>query len=181
MTLIRTLLTTSLLAASIGAAQAQTSPVAPMMAPTAAPMPGGMPMGAAGGPGMGGEMGRMMDGMMPMMSMMRMMMAPEHIEGRLAFQKTELKITDAQLPQWNALADVMRKNAKAVSEARGTMMHKSVTLSAPDRQDQDVQRLTAQLETTKASSSAVRALYAVLNETQKKTADELLAPAMGHM
>jgi hypothetical protein len=41
--------------------------------------------------------------------MMRMMMGQDgirmmakHIEGRLAFLKTELKITDAQLPLWNA-------------------------------------------------------------------------------
>ena len=28
----------------------------------------------------------------------------EHVEGRLAFLKTELKITDAQLPLWNSFA-----------------------------------------------------------------------------
>src|SRR4051812_26213619 len=34
---------------------------------------------------------------------------PSHIEGRLAFLKTELKITDAQSAQWNALAGLMRQ------------------------------------------------------------------------
>src|SRR5690349_21579704 len=38
---------------------------------------------------------------------------PSRIEGRLAFLKTELKITDAQTAQWNAFADVMRQQDKA--------------------------------------------------------------------
>jgi hypothetical protein len=74
---------------------------------------------AAAGPGMpGGSMAG--TGGMPMMGMMRMMMGEDgmsgmpmmatmsgHVEGRLAFLKTELKITDAQLPLWNAVADAI--------------------------------------------------------------------------
>ena len=187
MTMIRTLLTASVLAASIGgAAQAQTPPAAP--AAPMAPMPGGMPMGAAGGQGMGGDMGKMMEGMKPMMRMMMEqmdgpmgMMAPERVEGHVAFLKTEIKITDAQLPQWNAFADVLRKNAKVMSEARGMMMQAATAMSAPDRADQEVKRLTARLEAIKATPAATRALYAVLTDAQKKTADELLVPAMGGM
>ena len=60
---------------------------------------------AAAGPGMPGGMAGAGD--IPMMGMMRMMMGRDgmsmmgamarHVEGRLAFLKTELKITDAQL------------------------------------------------------------------------------------
>jgi hypothetical protein len=51
-------------------------------------------------------MGRMMEGgAMPTMGM------AEHVEGRLAFIKAELKITDAQQPQWNAFADAVRERA----------------------------------------------------------------------
>ena len=60
-------------------------------------MSGGMPMMGMMGPG-GGMMMRMMQG---------------HVEGRLAFLKTELKITDAQLPLWNAVAEAIRANAKS--------------------------------------------------------------------
>ena len=58
------------------------------------------------------------DGGNPMMQMimgqegMRTMV--KHIEGRLAFLKTELKTTDAQLPLWNAFAQGMRDNAMAM-------------------------------------------------------------------
>ena len=55
-------------------------------------------------------------GMMPMMD------PSQHIEGRLAFLKTELKITDAQTTQWNAYADALRANAKRMSELMNEMM-----------------------------------------------------------
>ena len=72
-------------------------------------------------------------GGMPMRDMMRMMMGADgmpdmrtmaamagHVEGRLAFLKTELKITDAQLPLWDAVADVIRANARSMGiEADG--------------------------------------------------------------
>ena len=80
-------------------------------------MPGGMMAGAGGMPMMG-MMGMMMgrDGMggMPMMAAMA-----GHVEGRLAFLKTELKITEAQLPLWNAVADAIRANAKGMGEMIG--------------------------------------------------------------
>ena len=59
------------------------------------------------------------DGMggMPMMAAMA-----GHVEGRLAFLKTELKITDAQLPLWNAVAEAIRANAKSMGRWSGGMM-----------------------------------------------------------
>jgi len=57
------------------------------------------------------------DGGMPMMRMMMgqggMPMMAKHIDGRLAFLKTELKITDAQLPLWNVFAQAMRTTTLA--------------------------------------------------------------------
>src|SRR5438309_7236242 len=68
----------------------------------------------AGRPGMGDMMGGNMEQMMPVMRMMQSMqmmdgmmpregggmamMPGQHIEGRIAFLKTELGITEAQLP-----------------------------------------------------------------------------------
>jgi hypothetical protein len=66
-----------------------------------------MPQGAMGG--------------MPIMGMMGMMMAmmemSGHIEGRIAFLKTELKITETQMPQWNAFVEALRGNAGRMSGA----------------------------------------------------------------
>ena len=62
-------------------------------------------------------------------------------EGRIAFLKTELKITDAQISQWNAFADALRANARRMSEMRSTMMpggmmgQSGAPVSAVDRLD----------------------------------------------
>src|SRR6516225_250663 len=49
----------------------------------------------------------------------------DHIEGRIAFLRAELKITDAQMSAWNAFADALRANAKKLGEVRAAMMSRS--------------------------------------------------------
>src|SRR5579859_4383022 len=44
-----------------------------------------------------------------------------HIEGRIAFLKTELKITDAQQAQWDKVAAAMRENSQAMHQAFDAM------------------------------------------------------------
>ena len=43
-------------------------------------------------------------------------MPSERVEARLAYQKTALKITDAQAAQWDAYANVVRKHAQAADQ-----------------------------------------------------------------
>jgi hypothetical protein len=136
------------------------------------------------GPGMQG-------GGMPAMGMMRMMMGPDgmggmsmmggHVEGRLAFLKTELKITDAQLPLWNGVADAIRANAKSMSETMsGSMMGSSqTTATLPEKLTLREKMMTAHLEALRRLKTAVDPLYAALSPEQKKTADELLMGPMG--
>src|SRR5260221_2731053 len=47
--------------------------------------------------------------------------ASRHIDGRIAFLKAELKITDAQAPQFDRVAQAMRQNAQAIDQARQQM------------------------------------------------------------
>ena len=146
------------------------------------------PPGTAG-PGMPGGMAG--DGDMPMMRMMRMMMGRDgmsmmgamarHVEGRLAFLKTELKITDAQLPLWNAVADAIRANAKSMGDMAGGMMGGSQTATLPDKLAMREKMMTAHLEALRKFKVAVDPLYAALSDEQKKTADELLIGPMGMM
>jgi len=154
------------------------------------PMPGGQPGITPGGmmdPAMMSG-GMMSSGMMSMMGPMVQMMAPEHIEGRIAFLRTELKITDAQQPLWDAFADVLRANARAMvgmmTQMQGSMMTSQT--AAPDtllqRIDLHEQMLAARLEDVRRTKTALQPLYAALDDTQKRTADELLAPGpMGLM
>jgi hypothetical protein len=183
----RSMLATALVVAATSAALAQ-APAAGdphnHAPPVSAPAP------PAAQPGMGGmPMMNMMGGSAPMMGMMQMMrmmgsgMAGiDHVEGRIAFLRTELKITEAQTSAWNAFADALRTNARKLGEARGPMMPGAGLQQAPtmtERLDLQEKWLLARLESTRMIKSAIAALYATLSDDQKKTANELLAPHMG--
>ena len=192
---IRATLTAMAIAVPLAFSEAQTAPDQDHAAhhpgtPAAPAAPKPSPGGAASampmtdmGKMMGGDMGRMMS----MMSMMRMMqgggmemMPADHIEGRIAFYKAELGITDAQLPQWNAFADALRNGAKDMRTAMATAMQAGMPATAPARADAMVQMMSARLDAMKATAATGKALYAVLSDAQKKTADELMAePPMG--
>jgi hypothetical protein len=122
---------------------------------------------------------------MPMMNMMQMMMGQDdmagHVEGRIAFLKAELKITEAQVPLWNVVADAMRANAKGMADMpnRMAMMGSAVTL--PDKLATDEKAMAASLDALRKLKAAVEPLYAVLDSDQKKTADELMIGSMGMM
>jgi hypothetical protein len=163
------------LASALTVAQAQTA----QEQDHAAHHHAGQAMGPAQGHAMGAQGRQMMmggdgAGMMPMMQ-------PRHVEGRIAFLKTELKITDAQSQQWSGFADVLRANAKAMMTMHDQMMHDGATASAPEQAEHEIKMLSSRLEALKATAAAETALYAVLSDEQKKTADELLAPPMGRM
>ena len=156
-----------------------------------APTPAQPGMGGARGSGaMGGGMMNMMGGKMPMMDMMQMMGMMrqsgdgmemiDHVEGRIAFLRAELKITDAQAPVWNAFADALRANAKNLGEARSSMMAQGGEKpTLVDRLTAQEKWLAARLEGTRAIRSATISLVGALSDDQKKTADELLTPHMG--
>ncbi len=151
-----------------------------MMGPN---MMGGGMMGPnmMGGMSPGGMMGG--PGMMSMMTMMGMMGARpgvEHIEGRLAFIKTELKITDAQMPQWNAFADTIRENAKSMSEMHQSMgAQQNSPKTLPERLAFQDKAMTAHLDALKKTEGALDELYTALSPEQKKIADQIIVGPMG--
>jgi gamma-glutamyl phosphate reductase len=105
----------------------------------------------------------------------------DHVEGRIAFLRTELKITDAQTTAWNAFADALRANAKSLGEVRASMMPRqnAAQQSLVDRLALQEKWLAARLEGTRAIKSALANLVSTLSDEQNKTGDELLAPHMG--
>ena len=147
--------------------------------------------------------GGMMDGGMMQGGMMH---GSRHIEGQLAFLKAELRITDAQAPQWNAYAEARRANAKRMHELvsdmmqdgmmcpgqgqgqgqgmgqgmmnqGGMMMHPGATLPLPEHLALMEQHMAAHMEMLQAIKEPTLDLYGVLTPEQKQLADELL---MGH-
>jgi len=161
-------------------------------------MGGGMKGPGVTGPGMMGggtaPMMRMMQGMTEMMQgMMQMMQATAQpvarpgmmpgamMEGRLATLKTELGITDAQLPQWNAFADALRARMTAMQGMRAQMMQQDRTASWPERLAQHEQRLSAHLDAMKAMEGPVKALWDSLSAEQQRKAAEQMPGPMGTM
>jgi len=133
----------------------------------------------------------MMDGgQMPMMGMMNHggMMMPligmsDHIEGRLAYLKAELKITDAQLPQWNAFAAAARASATQMNDmlkqGSAMMMPGGSQPTLPQRFDLAEKHMSAHLEMLRKLKSALLPLYASLSDEQKRSADALFHGPMG--
>ena len=114
-----------------------------------------------------------------MMPMMRGMMAADHVEGRIAYQKAELAITDARLTQWNRVAVVLRLNAKAVQDGMATMARSDMPTTAPTQSDMMVMLMSQRLDGTKKLGVANNALDAFLMPDQWKTANDRPTSPMG--
>jgi hypothetical protein len=185
-------------------AQTATDPHHPPGA-TGVQAPSPMPPGMKGGMGNDKEMADS-----PMMKMMAMMKAMhsgdaagmamiDHIEGRIAYVRAELRITDAQASAWDAFAAALRTNAKNLAAVREPMMGQmamgqpgmaagepKAAMQAQMQPQTLARRLEAQerwqaarLEGTRAIRSAFTKLNDVLSADQRKAADELLPPNLG--
>lgn len=152
--------------------------------------------GSMGGGGMSGQPGGMMNNnMMQMMTdHMRMMndqmrmrgtmpgtaMGPgmvdmtDRFEGRLAFLRAELRITEGQASTWSMFADELRASRNHLLEAR-QMLNQPNSRSA-DRLEHYERHLTARLAALRSARQAFGQLYASLDDLQKRTADELVVP-----
>ena len=116
-------------------------------------------------------------------------MPSERSEARLAYVKTALKITDAQAPQWDAYANVVRKHAQAADQrmqARHASMEQAKAAGSERKQLTAIERLERRqqfLATAAARSGELLAvqkpLYAALSPEQQRVADEIFAPR-GH-
>lgn len=157
---LATTLAAFVIAGGIGAAHAQQQ--TPEMSRDAGPVP-------AGDDGMGHH-GMMGGGMM----ICRM---GEHIEGRLAFLKAELKITDSQTPQWNTFADAFRANAQKTAQHCSMMKEHGGAMKPvplPERLNMMEQHATQHLEGLRAIKGPAQSLYSALNDEQKKIADQMM-------
>ena len=138
-------------------------PMGPGMKPSMPMMSGrGMGMGMMGGCSSGGGMGPGMMGV-----------PAQHIEGWIAFLRTELKITDAQTPLFNTFADTLRAAAKSLQSLHNQMRSGERPDTWPERLTRHEQMMTAHLEALKKVKGAAIPLYNALSADQKQTADSL--------
>jgi hypothetical protein len=134
-------------------------------------MMGGMMSGMAQGRGMMGMMGNC-----PMLGGSN----PSYAEGRIAFLKAELSITDQQKDAWDAYAAAIKKNLAGIQSMRETMMKVMQAKSPVDRIDAHIAAMESRVAALKELKPPLANLYAALSDDQKKKADELLT-GMGCM
>jgi hypothetical protein len=116
----------------------------------------------------GGRWGHGADGML------------DRVEGRLAFLKAELKITEAQSGAWNRLADQIRATAKRHNERMKSAFSGDQQRKAlPERVEAHEQLMAARLDEIKQMKSSLKGLYDVLTDEQKKEADDMVFPMVG--
>ena len=152
--------------------------------PTPSPMEqDGMAMNMKCQDMMGGDMRRMMAMMRDMMAMMsaRSAMMPSHIDERLASLKSELQITEAQMPQWTGFAEALRTAEKSMEGMHQQMMREGRSSNLPARLANHEKILAEHLNSLKAVEAALQPLYATFSDVQKKRADDLMIGPMGVM
>jgi hypothetical protein len=109
-----------------------------------------------------------------------------YTEGWLAFLKVELKITDEQEPQWEALAEALRQSATRMERlreerpARPTEGDERPPVPAVERLDHWERFAAGALESVRSVNAAFKALYGVMSEDQRKLADELASHRHRH-
>ena len=109
--------------------------------------------------------------------------AGERVEARLAYIKTALKITDAQNPQWEAFANVLRKQARdrdqrmagfRAKREQGAQRPERRNVSAIDRMEFMQKRMAERSTRLSEVITAAKPLYATLSPEQKQVADAML-------
>ena len=99
-------------------------------------------------------------------------------EARLAYLKSELKITSGQESAWKAFADQSRQQAEAMQALRGTMQG-STAATAPERMELRNKVMKQRQEQMEKSTAAFKDLYAALTPEQKALADQRFAGGPG--
>jgi hypothetical protein len=137
-----------------------------------------MPMGPGTmmAPGMMGMMRMMGDCPMMVMGADRSTFA----EGRIAFLKAELAITEAQKSVWDTYAAALKKNLQGMQAMRQTMVKVMEAKTPVERLDAHIAAMEGRVASLKEVKPALSALYGALTDEQKKKADEILT-GMGCM
>jgi periplasmic protein CpxP/Spy len=102
----------------------------------------------------------------------------ETVETRIADLKAKLKITDAQSAQWEAVAAVMRDNAKE-AQARYDEREAGGAATAIDDLKHYAAAAQGHADGLKKMEAAFEALYTSMSDDQKKNADMVFAEHEG--
>ena len=107
---------------------------------------------------------------------MQRMLPGQLVDGRIAFLKTELKITPAQAPQWQQVAGAMHENANSLDQAIKTARQDRGSMDAVQRLALREQFAKVRAENDARLLAAFKPLYASLSPEQQQVANQLVAP-----
>jgi len=99
--------------------------------------------------------------------------ASGNVEAHIRDLHKKLQITDAQKPQWDALAQVMRDNAQKMVDLEKRRVADSKTMTAVDVVKSYAEVIDAHEDGMKKFIPAFEDLYNSMSDSQKKIADSL--------
>lgn len=100
----------------------------------------------------------------------------DRVDARIKSLHDRLKITSAQEPQWNAVAQVMRENAQSMDQVI-QQRHQTQDMTAVDDLKAYQAIAQAHLQNVQKLLPAFQALYDTLSPEQKKAADDAFSRA----
>lgn len=127
---------------------------------------GAMPQGMQGG-------GAAMGGDQPMGS------SAARLEGRIAFLRTELRITEAQAPAWDAFANTLRAGREHLDAARAALQDSGRAADPTARLASFENHLRERTEAIHVTRMAFDTPYRQLDDAQKRTAAATMLPFIG--
>ena len=129
---------------------------------------GAMPQGAAPMPG-----GPMAGAMQPAGS------STARLEGRIAFLRTEIHITDAQAPAWEGFVGALRAGRDHLDAARTALQDSNANADPMARLVSFENHLKERVEAIDTTQKAFTALYSQLDDAQKQIATKNMLPFIG--
>jgi hypothetical protein len=100
------------------------------------------------------------------------------LEGRIAFLRAELKISGADAPAWETFASSLRTGRDHLDAARAALQESGRAIDPMVRLESYESHLKARTEAMRTTRMAFTALYAQLNDQQKRVATTML-PVIG--
>lgn len=101
------------------------------------------------------------------------------LEGRIAFLRTELRITGAQTPTWESFATALRAGREHLDAARSALQDSSTNADPMARLESYENHLKARTEAIHTTRMAFSSLFDQLDDAQKRMATSTMLPFIG--
>ena len=101
------------------------------------------------------------------------------LEGRIAFLRTELRITPAQAQAWEAFANTLRSGREHLDAARAALQEGTTAADPMARLESFENHLRARTEAIHMTRMAFNTLYGQLDDAQKRMATTTMLPFIG--